>query len=355
MKRRIAILGEFQTGKSTLVNCLLGRVLAAVGRGFHTTQVPTVYRHGLALRASRMTRAGASEPIDAEQLADTQAAVNWSDVRAVEVEYPHPLLERFDLIDTPGLDACALTDEVVAAVAGDADSILLLVAKPLGRNTFTEFIRGALADQTFGVVLNCGINTPERPGCAACEGFEGEVLAWLNDVGLPQPLFTSRVNLRWVHDHVAGVRRRPVCDGDADFGSLEANGFSAPPTCDRRKTRLRALRQRRDLPRKRTGTLVIRRKNRKDGVPSQKIKVRTRREGGGRCWEKRGSLEPGDAISIPLEAGDYEVKVRIKDKIFGKDKDTVEVVVEGDAEVRLVTHGEDDPDVGLLVYIGHDQ
>ena len=105
MKRRIVILGEFQTGKSTLVNCLLGHVVATVGRGFHTTQVPTVY-HGPAMRAFRCTHAGNSAPLAEEELLSPATAVDWTDVQAVEVEYPHVLLEQIDLIDTPGLEAC---------------------------------------------------------------------------------------------------------------------------------------------------------------------------------------------------------------------------------------------------------
>ena len=42
---RIGIIGEFQSGKSLLINCLLRRAVATVGKGVATTQTVVCYRY----------------------------------------------------------------------------------------------------------------------------------------------------------------------------------------------------------------------------------------------------------------------------------------------------------------------
>ena len=42
---RIGIIGEFQSGKSLLVNCLLQRPIATVGRGVATTHTVVYYSY----------------------------------------------------------------------------------------------------------------------------------------------------------------------------------------------------------------------------------------------------------------------------------------------------------------------
>ena len=103
----------------------------------------------------------------------------------------------------------------------------------------------------------------------------------------------------------------------------------------------------------RSSTLVIRRKNKKDKAPFEKIKIRTRRDNGQIAWVKRGSLEPGENMTLLLEEGRYQVQARIKNGC-SKDKDTITLEIKGEMTARLVTYGEVALSSAMLVYLETD-
>jgi len=103
---RVAVAGKVKAGKSTLLNALLGERIAATDAG-ECTMVTTWYRHGAAPAATLvlpdgrraglpLRRAAGRPPFD---LGGRQPGeVAW-----VEVTWPLPILQRFTLIDTPGI------------------------------------------------------------------------------------------------------------------------------------------------------------------------------------------------------------------------------------------------------------
>lgn len=102
---RVAVVGHVSSGKSTLVNALIGRRIGRTGEG-EITKVTTSYVHASERgeEGALVKLAGASEPqlCPLEQL----AAVEGIDAEALEpvIAYvDHPLLERLTVIDTPGL------------------------------------------------------------------------------------------------------------------------------------------------------------------------------------------------------------------------------------------------------------
>jgi small GTP-binding protein len=98
----IVLTGPFNTGKSSMINALIGREVLAVS-ATPTTNKITILRHGA---AEGQSAAG-----------DTQT-----------VFYPSPLLERVSLVDTPGLDSVFKGhDTITQNFLHRADLVLLVM------------------------------------------------------------------------------------------------------------------------------------------------------------------------------------------------------------------------------------
>jgi hypothetical protein len=148
----VAVVGRIKAGKSTMTNALLGQRLAATGpiectynvNWFHFGETPSLivhYRDGRPPERhepeelERLTRRAAQSP-------EALAGIDYIDVRARS-----PLLRRFSLVDTPGLDSAYVADskntaaflglhsaqisERTAAEARNADAVLYLFSRAL--------------------------------------------------------------------------------------------------------------------------------------------------------------------------------------------------------------------------------
>lgn len=123
----LVVAGEFNAGKSTLVNALFGRRVMEEGP-VPTTDKITVLRHG-----------------------DTEAVHRRGEF-VTERHLDHPLLESLALVDTPGTNSIvrehqALTEDFVPR----ADLVLFVTSydRPLSESErqFLEYIRGAWGKQ----------------------------------------------------------------------------------------------------------------------------------------------------------------------------------------------------------------
>ncbi|SNS93252.1 dynamin family protein [Antarctobacter heliothermus] len=95
-KPRVALMGEFSAGKSTLANLLLGQDSSPVQ--VTATQLPPVwYRQG-APEAQRITIDGASAPLPMDDWSQVQP----DDTRMISVGLEADILHACDLIDMPG-------------------------------------------------------------------------------------------------------------------------------------------------------------------------------------------------------------------------------------------------------------
>jgi GTP-binding protein EngB required for normal cell division len=101
---RIAIVGEFNAGKSTFVNALLGMDVAPTGI-LPTTAVAHTLRYGPDPIARARLRGGGARTVPPERLKALLAELGKDAVAEVEVEVPFPYLQRVELVDTPGFNA----------------------------------------------------------------------------------------------------------------------------------------------------------------------------------------------------------------------------------------------------------
>jgi tetratricopeptide (TPR) repeat protein/GTP-binding protein EngB required for normal cell division len=126
----VAVMGEFNTGKSSFVNALCGERVARVGVT-PTTATINVLRFGprgarVLYHDGRARQLGAEEAATfLARLDDAQAAA----IRVVEVFMPLEFLRQVEVVDTPGLNSLRPEHETVArGFLTEADAIIWMFA-----------------------------------------------------------------------------------------------------------------------------------------------------------------------------------------------------------------------------------
>lgn len=96
---RIGIVGDFQSGKSTLINCLLGRPIATIGDGTPTTHSIVNYLYG---EEERLECIDVSGNIVRSSLNDLERIEMSKQINQINVFVASSLLHDFVLTDMPG-------------------------------------------------------------------------------------------------------------------------------------------------------------------------------------------------------------------------------------------------------------
>jgi small GTP-binding protein len=130
----IVVLGEFNHGKSTFINALLGEAILPVGIT-PTTAVLAHVKHGPKLAAAAVYESGKRKKIDAAQLGawltvEGEAARKADEPLAhVEITHPSPLLQdNVTIIDTPGVnDINDQRAEITYGYVPRADAVIFLL------------------------------------------------------------------------------------------------------------------------------------------------------------------------------------------------------------------------------------
>jgi small GTP-binding protein len=126
----LVVLGEFNHGKTTFVNALLGKALLPAG----ITPTTATINHivwGETPRARAVLRDGGVVDVDPSQLAEyvTLEGAHSGGTRYVELSYPAPLLQdKVTLVDTPGVnDINEARAEITYSYIPRADAVIFLL------------------------------------------------------------------------------------------------------------------------------------------------------------------------------------------------------------------------------------
>ena len=123
---RIVVMGEFNAGKSSLVNVLLGCAALPAGIAERTT-LPVLVGHGA--RPSLTAELRDRRRIPAAWDALHRLAPH--DVQQLRLRLPLPQLETFDIVDTPGLaSGLDYLDETAARACRRADMVVWCTPAP---------------------------------------------------------------------------------------------------------------------------------------------------------------------------------------------------------------------------------
>ena len=127
----IAVMGEFNAGKSSFVNALAGAEVAPTGVT-PTTATINALRYGATAEARVVHHDGTTRNIPADDVAAFLAKLRDADareVRLVEIFLPVEALRRVEIVDTPGLNSIRPEHERVARdFLCDADAIVWIFA-----------------------------------------------------------------------------------------------------------------------------------------------------------------------------------------------------------------------------------
>jgi hypothetical protein len=141
---RVVIVGQWKTGKTTIINALLGSTGFLPTRVVEATGNVNILRHGENPRAIvhfAPEKPGGEPPtpreVRAGELADFILVKSLRQsgllgrIDHVEVFYPLPLLgEGVELVDTPGLNASEARDETTLSFIPQADAVVLVMKAP---------------------------------------------------------------------------------------------------------------------------------------------------------------------------------------------------------------------------------
>ncbi|MEM9072579.1 MAG: dynamin family protein [Myxococcota bacterium] len=147
----LAVLGEFNAGKSTLINAFIGVDVAPMGivpttatlnvlRGGAERLVRVVYREGSTREGTYDALRGMLEEVEALG----SDAAGAESVDRVEIVFPSEILERVWILDAPGTNALDAEHERLAQEAARrADAVLWVFdAAQAGKQTETRIHRG---------------------------------------------------------------------------------------------------------------------------------------------------------------------------------------------------------------------
>jgi GTPase SAR1 family protein len=190
---RVAIVGLIKAGKSTLMNAILGDYVVFTDTTEATFNVNKfTYSEQKSLVVYYKEEGRSPEPKPFEALKDLTARdeENWdylSSIKYVEVFYPNPILKKFSLIDTPGLESSYDKDSVNTQdylVTDDSDSARnqkywRIHGAELARMTQSE----AQGADAVIYLFSKNVHQSDRDFLQKFAGSEGATISPLNAIG----------------------------------------------------------------------------------------------------------------------------------------------------------------------------
>jgi predicted GTPase len=135
----VAVMGEFSSGKSSFVNAFIGADVAPMGIT-PTTATINIVKYGRTRRARVVYRDNTSREIEGTGLSQSLSDIDDNEARRVqhvEILMPIDVLERVNIVDTPGLNSILPEHEAVArSFLQRADAVVwLFTANQAGKTT----------------------------------------------------------------------------------------------------------------------------------------------------------------------------------------------------------------------------
>ncbi len=107
---RIVVVGRLKSGKSTLVNALIGAPVAETA-ALEATNVVTVFQYGAPDRAEALLVSGERRPIPIQRGTAAQLPARVEEISYIHRWMPVAAIRDFSLIDTPGLATLTVENE----------------------------------------------------------------------------------------------------------------------------------------------------------------------------------------------------------------------------------------------------
>ena len=157
-KPLLALTGQYQNGKSTFLNCLLGGNFAAEGNGVVTTKYNAKYSFGDFKSASVLYTNGKTKPLHTLSNGfNSNYTLGDHDKSALlNITAYTPFLANMDILDSPGCSANDEDNKVAFAAIDMADFVVFILQKSLSLTADIPFMRELIKkNKHFTVILNC--------------------------------------------------------------------------------------------------------------------------------------------------------------------------------------------------------
>lgn len=156
MPTRFGLIGEYQSGKSLFINCLLQRSVATVGGGSATTHTVVNYQYGETEYVKLLTTDHKSSILPINELQRLDTATN---ILVVDVYLRNEFLKNFILTDMPGFGANDSDNEIASSVLPKIDFAILIAYSDKSFGDQTNSFKSLRALKEYRIpyffVLNC--------------------------------------------------------------------------------------------------------------------------------------------------------------------------------------------------------
>ncbi len=141
---KVAVVGEFSSGKSTLINSFLGSELLPA-KFEPTTKFNTKIEYA---EEERIVVDGEDKKVQQEVLAN----IDQIQTNEINIYLNNPLLKKLSFIDTPGTnDPSSFTDEIVFSLIGEVDIVLFVISSINAlKETEKQFLSKLIREKDIG-------------------------------------------------------------------------------------------------------------------------------------------------------------------------------------------------------------
>ncbi len=186
----IALYGSLQNGKSTLINCFMGRYTALTGKGLATTSLTARYRYAENERIQYRLASGDLRDITLDELF---RAKSFDDISSgssfnIEAKVPAEILKFCDIVDTPGFNANNEDTAKAWKILENVNYCLFVISNTglteLNRDILKQLCKKCPA---VSIIMNCSDGRRQEkwlPSHPANMNFINEIRSWINSEGL---------------------------------------------------------------------------------------------------------------------------------------------------------------------------
>lgn len=198
----LVLTGEYQNGKSTFLNCLLGGRYAVEGDGLVTTKYNARYRFGNCTMVRGIPTQEESSQTSWQFFSTTDTLGEYEKNSTLEICVNSPILENMDLLDSPGCGANESDDSVAEKALRMADFVVFVVRKTLNQKEINFINKLTEAGKHYSIFLNCmnDVSPASEKAAALCQEIHSKLRnenLLKNYVELSTDFPVFPVNLLW--------------------------------------------------------------------------------------------------------------------------------------------------------------
>ncbi len=198
----LVLTGEYQNGKSTFLNCLLGGRYAVEGEGLVTTKYNARYRFGNCTMVRGISTQEEYSQTSWQFFSTTDTLGEYEKNSTLEICVNSPILEHMDLLDSPGCGANKSDDSVAEKALQMADFVIFVVRKTLNQKEINFINKLTEAGKHYSIFLNCmnDVSPASEKAAELCQEIHSKLRnenLLKNYVELSKDFPVYPVNLLW--------------------------------------------------------------------------------------------------------------------------------------------------------------